>query len=57
MTFEEIHNEEAGSVGEPDDLSPEELHGVAPPCVECGKRPRENGDLCFECHSETSVEE
>jgi hypothetical protein len=52
MTFEEIHNEEADSVGEPDDTSPAELHGVAPPCVQCRKRLRENGELCFECRSE-----
>jgi hypothetical protein len=33
-----LHREEAENVGDPDDVSFQELAGVAPPCDECGER-------------------
>lgn len=47
MTFNDIHQEEAQQTDH--DRSVQELAGVAPPCSDCGKRERVDGDLCEIC--------
>jgi hypothetical protein len=53
MTWSHVHSEEAENVGEPEDATAQELHGEAPPCTDCGERPRVDGrGLCSECLDE-----
>lgn len=52
MTWNHLHREEAPNVGEPDDLSASELHGVAPPCDRCGEREAVERQLCSQCLKE-----
>lgn len=47
MVFEHIHREEARATDHDADL--QDLHGVGPPCRQCGKRERVEGDLCEVC--------
>ncbi|MWG33115.1 hypothetical protein [Halomarina oriensis] len=49
MTFDHIHREEAPNIGEPETIDTAELHGVAPPCVECGETEQVNDDRCDDC--------
>lgn len=48
------HRLDARHYGEPDDATPSELHGVAPPCDRCGDREATvrldvERDLCDDC--------
>jgi hypothetical protein len=46
MTWGHLHREEARSVGD-EDLEPSDV--CAPPCDQCGKKPRTDGRLCSDC--------
>lgn len=48
--FDDVHREEAPNVGDPEDASLSELHGVAPPCEMCGHREAVDGrGRCEDC--------